>query len=101
MPSGNETVDDSVHDVAVRREKFAAGRGNFDADLVVRRNKRAPGADEIGLAGYGENKPVDHAAHHDRIGLVLSERGGIVSREDDGLPGDHLRLEGGAHEKTG
>src|SRR5205085_8385898 len=98
LAGGDKTVDDRVHDVAVRREQFAARRGNLDADLVVRQNERAPGAGEIGLTGHGKNETINHAANHGGIGLVLVNRGGIMGNKHDRLRGNDLRIDGGAKE---
>src|SRR2546423_13604029 len=90
MTRGNQTIDDGVHHIAMSGEKFAAGGGNFDADLVVRRNEGAPGAGEIGLAGYSEDEAVDHAADDRRIGSGLNGRGGEVGGGDQRLRGGYL-----------
>src|SRR6266550_3804003 len=91
MPGRDETVDNGVHYIAMRREQFTAGRGNLDADLVVRRNERAPGAGEIGLAGRGEDEAVYHSANDGGIGVVVLDGGRIPRRIHDGLRGNHLR----------
>ena len=42
MAGRDQAIDDRVHDIAMGGEKFAARRGNLDADFVVRRNERRP-----------------------------------------------------------
>src|SRR5205823_7924707 len=49
MSRADQSIHDRVHDVAMRRKELAADRANLDADLVVRRNERAPGACQIRL----------------------------------------------------
>jgi hypothetical protein len=103
MPRGNETVDDGVHNVAMSGKQFAAGRGNLDADLVVRRNERAPGTGQIGLAGHGEDEAIDHSANNRGIRPVLLDGRWIVRGINDRLRRNHLRDggRGSAEQKTG
>ena len=74
MSCGDEAVHDRVYHVMVRGEKFAACRGNLDADPVVRRNQRSPRLRHVRLARHGENQSIDHLAHDAGIRLVIFNR---------------------------
>jgi oxygen-independent coproporphyrinogen III oxidase len=103
MSGRDEAIDNRIHDVMVRCEKFAAGRGNFNSDPVVRRNQRRPRFRHVRLAGCGENKPIDHCVHNGRIRFVILDRVGIVDRIDNRRSRSWLRAlsksgNGGAEE---
>ena len=79
----DQAIHDGVDDVAMRREKFAACRGDLDANLVVRRNQRRPRFGKIGLLCYGENKSIHHRAHASPVGMVVIDRRRITRDVND------------------
>src|SRR6266700_7678833 len=80
MSGRDEAIDNRIHDVMVRCEKFASRRGNFNSDPVVRRNERRPCPRYIGLPRRSKNEPIDHRAYDGRIRFVILDRIGIVDR---------------------
>src|SRR5947208_8569668 len=91
MSCRDEPIDDRVHHVMVRCEKFAARRGNLDSNLVVRRNQRCPRLRHIRLAGRGEDESINHFTHNARFRLVVSDCIGIVHSIYDRRRGHRLR----------
>ena len=83
MTSLDQTIDNGVYHIVMRREKLAARGANLDADLVLRRHKRTPGFGNVRLVGRGQQKAIDHCANYAWIGLVILNRVGIVDFEDD------------------
>ena len=79
----DQSIDDCVHDRVMRCEQFAAGGGNLDPNLVIRRNERAPGFGDVRLAGDGEHEPIDHCSNDFRVLAIIIDRVRIVIREDD------------------
>jgi oxygen-independent coproporphyrinogen III oxidase len=103
MAGRDEAIDNRIHDVMVRCEKLAAGRGNFNSDPVVRRNQRRPRFRHVRLAGRGENKPINHSSHDGQIRFVILDRVGIMDRIDNRRSRSWLRAlsksgSGGAEE---
>lgn len=83
MPRRDQAIDDGVNHIAMGGEQLAAGRGNLDPNLVVRRNERAPGTRPIALAGHGQEEAVHHYPNCRWVGPVILDCGGIVRRVDD------------------
>ena len=69
MPGGHQTIDDRVDHIAMSGKKFAAGRGNLDADLVLRRNQRSPGGGE-------SDWPVTASTRRFTIARTTADRSG-------------------------
>ncbi len=91
MSRGDETIDNRVDHIMMRCKKFAAGRGDFDSNLVIRRHQRRPGRGQVGPTGRREKESIHHRVHNARICLVIFDRIRIVHRIDDGGSGSRPR----------
>jgi hypothetical protein len=86
-----QPIDDRIHNVMVRREKFAAGCTDFDSHPVIGRDERPPCLPYVRLTSRGEDEPIDHLTHDPRVRLVIFDRARIMHRIHDRWSGRRLR----------